>query len=242
MKKPKEERKPFPKLLYVVIALICVIGLLIGFVYLLTANKIIDSEWLSSKGTIGDAINGMTAPIITLISAGLIFYSFLAQIEANRTQSESNKMIQAQWEFDTYYKLYNAIVEAFENNLFATARMPGGLGSGGGIVTKEYKGVGYLMYVANRARAKNINDVKEYLIEIRFIVEDLIFLLEYLDNSKISHKKYLTDKLIRFYNAFLKNGLIEIAGSLSMIQETDIDFLKKHSDLQQAIKKERKYE
>src|SRR3954467_2811058 len=40
-------------------------------------------------GTIGDAFNGMTGPFIALLSAILVYQSFVAQTKANQKQTEA---------------------------------------------------------------------------------------------------------------------------------------------------------
>lgn len=63
---------------------------------------------LSSRGTIGDAINGMTAPIIGSVGALLIFISFREQVRANKLQFEG---LNRQRELDLVYKFYAELKE-----------------------------------------------------------------------------------------------------------------------------------
>ena len=44
-----------------------------------------------------------------------LFYSFLAQIEANRLQLRANGLIQSQWQFDSYTKIFNDIQSEISN-------------------------------------------------------------------------------------------------------------------------------
>lgn len=67
------------------------------------------SIWdLHEKGAIGDAINGMTAPIIGTVGAILIFISFQEQVKANRLQFDA---LRTQRELDIVYRLYTELKE-----------------------------------------------------------------------------------------------------------------------------------
>lgn len=99
----KVENSIYPKLKVVILCAIGVILLLFGAVFLFTQNSFITCYSISSsKAEIGDAINGITAPITALIGAGLVFYSFLAQVDAN-------KLIQSQWQYDSFTKAFSDI-------------------------------------------------------------------------------------------------------------------------------------
>src|SRR5690349_7913347 len=87
-----------------VVAYICAIALLLLAVFVFTRPALLDVYNLKDQGTLGDAINGLTAPIIGLITAGLLFYSFKAQIEANN-------LLRSQNHFDTYTKLFKQLEE-----------------------------------------------------------------------------------------------------------------------------------
>ncbi|WP_074406653.1 hypothetical protein [Aquimarina megaterium] len=73
--------------------------LLVSSVYLFTRPAIFSSFVLLEKGEIGDTIGGITAPITNIIGAVLVYWSFKAQIDANKKQfdilkseiNESNK-------------------------------------------------------------------------------------------------------------------------------------------------------
>ena len=77
--------------------------------------------WLNFTGTgqIGDTIGGITAPIIGLIGAVLIFISFLAQIEANKIQNQAiqNEILRNRDEknMDLVLTLYREWRDDFEN-------------------------------------------------------------------------------------------------------------------------------
>ena len=73
-----------------------IIGLLIVAVFLpLYVYLISFKDWvfdLSDKGVIGDAIGGITAPIIGIIGAVLIYLTFRSQVKANIFLSNQNEL------------------------------------------------------------------------------------------------------------------------------------------------------
>jgi len=59
--------------------------------WIFTRPALIDNFDFSTSGQIGDTIGGITAPIISLIGAVLVYLSFRAQIEANNNQEKALK-------------------------------------------------------------------------------------------------------------------------------------------------------
>jgi len=69
--------------------LILGIGLVFFSVYIFTRPALFDVWDFSNTGQIGDTIGGITAPIINLVGAYLVYISFQAQINANKIQSDA---------------------------------------------------------------------------------------------------------------------------------------------------------
>ncbi|MCF6129058.1 hypothetical protein L1S35_05185 [Flavobacterium sp. AS60] len=67
------------------------IGVLLIFIslYLFTRPAFLSSFDFSSTGQVGDTIGGISAPILNLIGAYLVYISFQAQLEANRIQAKA---------------------------------------------------------------------------------------------------------------------------------------------------------
>jgi hypothetical protein len=66
-------------------------------------------------GTLGDAFNGLSAPFIALLSAGLLYYSFKQQILANERQYEANELLKTQWFFELHLRKFRDLKSSFEN-------------------------------------------------------------------------------------------------------------------------------
>ncbi|TRW22421.1 hypothetical protein FMM05_18125 [Flavobacterium zepuense] len=66
-----------------------IVILLFLWVFLLTRNFSFESFDFTATGQIGDTIGGLTAPIIGLFGAILVYVSFQAQLKANRMQFDA---------------------------------------------------------------------------------------------------------------------------------------------------------
>lgn len=72
------------------VGLIFIVSFLVAYVYFVSYR-----DWLfdlSKKGSIGDAIGGITAPIVGIIGALLIYLSFRSQVQANRLLANQNNL------------------------------------------------------------------------------------------------------------------------------------------------------
>jgi hypothetical protein len=69
-----------------ILLILGIILILFASVYIFTRHSFIKSFDFSKTGQIGDTIGGITAPIINLIGAILVYLSFKAQVRANRIQ------------------------------------------------------------------------------------------------------------------------------------------------------------
>jgi len=71
--------------------LILTFGIFLIFIslYIFTRPAIFKSWNFANTGQIGDTIGGITAPIINLIGAFLVYISFQTQINANRIQAQA---------------------------------------------------------------------------------------------------------------------------------------------------------
>lgn len=200
---------PSKKTLFILIgASICMLFLA---VFLFTRPSFTAAFDLTNKGTIGDAINGITGPIIALISAGLLFYSFQAQLEANKHQLKANEMLKSQWEFDTYLKLYGEIEKVYEEKFRTTVML-------GGVVDKEYVGWAYLeffasnmeTYLSDTDKSKAQTFVWGHLNPIEFVLEDLVVLILYVRSSNLPQKQFFLHRVDRFYTSKLEVPLTKV--------------------------------
>jgi hypothetical protein len=79
------EKNP-PKNKTNLLLLIGIVLILVASVYMFTRPALWSSWDFTQTGQIGDTIGGITAPIINLLGAVLVYFSFQAQVKANQIQ------------------------------------------------------------------------------------------------------------------------------------------------------------
>jgi hypothetical protein len=217
-----KDETPYPKPITVTLFAIGIVLLLFSAVYIFTRNSFISGFNISSsKGEIGDAVNGITAPITSLIGAGLIFYSFLAQLEANKLQLKANALIQSQWQFDSFTKTFNDVQTEISNlkytldsNAVYLADNPEiaihGIGEEASL--SLYHGSEAIIVFSknfeNHIGQKSIGIMND----IAFILEELCGLINDIENSNMveERKKSLFFRINRLYVAKLQAHLSDI--------------------------------
>ena len=112
----KEEKINYP---LIVLGLIGFGLILIVVVYTLTREAHSTTFDYTNTGQIGDTIGGITAPFIGLLGAGLVFISFLKQVEANKIQKraidEEIERSRNERNFNTYLGIVKDLKDDFEN-------------------------------------------------------------------------------------------------------------------------------
>jgi len=83
-----------------------VVLLIIAFVVVITTPAIFSVFDLSKKAALGDALNGLTAPVVGLVGAFLVYLSFREQQEANRIQAQA---LQVQRRLDFIFRSYEEL-------------------------------------------------------------------------------------------------------------------------------------
>ena len=139
---------------------------------------------IQNKGSLGDAMNGLSAPIITLGSAILIYYTF-------REQNRANKLLSSQNQFDTFFKLY-AEIETGVNNLELIDledEEPEAIG---------YYGAGSVEYFAANVLKFKDKHKDTYLNKLSLVCEDIILLYHHTQDSQLADKAYFIGRLNTF--------------------------------------------
>jgi hypothetical protein len=83
--------------------------------------NLIEGFDLREKGQLGDAVNGLSAPVISFFSAILIYITFKQQVKANRLQTIISERISEQWEFDAILKVFKEIQDEFNTIKYTTS-------------------------------------------------------------------------------------------------------------------------
>jgi hypothetical protein len=141
---------------------------------------------LTDKGTIGDAIGGITAPIIGIIGAMLVYLSFRAQVKANQLLSNQNE-----------FRLLTDLLNELKKDSFFIND-----GRNWGTI---HKATPYLAYL----KKGNIAAVPSvFKRKLMFVFNDYIFLSNRIISSEKLEKKdkdALINTLENIYDCYLDN-------------------------------------
>ena len=208
-----------------ILFLIIGIGLIFFSVYIFTRPALSDVWDFSDTGQIGDTIGGITAPIINLIGAFLVYISFQAQIDANKIQSDAlnNEKLERNRE-SAFEKQYNQLLTIKSNltDLEFVVKIDGVNipdGSRTQPVYHVFKGVNAIQESLLRLEAKKEEDSYynvKYMLEkyntygtflsFQFILSSILEFIEQVESNitNIDDKKYLLSSIKTFYTIYLK--------------------------------------
>lgn len=173
--------------------------ILFASVYIFTRPSFNSQFDLSNKGEIGDTIGGITAPIINLIGAILVYISFQAQINANKIQYKLlNKEIENQ-RYDRNFSVALDLINSIKGDLNL-------------LKFKEYQGLSAINLYANTI--KNTSTEKQFAShtgepiyhEWKFLIHEIDLILNHINNSELreNEKEKLEEITKQYYITRLK--------------------------------------
>lgn len=176
-----------------------------SLLFFLVVGLIIKFEKID-KGTTGDSFNGLVGPFIALLSAILVYRSFVAQTEANQRQTEAtmdqietNKIIQSQWMYETYLSLFNDVKTSY-NNIKVTVHIMGAQEvcySGEGAIKQYSEG----SEIFEHEKDKLEKDLESVLRIMNYFFQKLTII-------EIQEKDILLYMVIEFYQTYMQEALI----------------------------------
>lgn len=181
--------------------------------------------YLGDKGTLGDAVNGLSAPFISFFSAILIYITF-------REQNKANKLLQSQWQIDTFLKVFDDMNEKLKK-IYVKAQ-DGTYEEGGDLIENEYKGLQIADYIA-MIHSTYTKSVPPELIEFIYIIDDLTFLCDLVNESPPNRKEFMKQKVIRFYFSGFHSALHRLKKNLPKDKRPYQPFWKATERLQQQL-------
>ncbi|GEC77941.1 hypothetical protein [Flavobacterium aquatile] len=225
-----------------IIYLLLGIVLLFTSVYLFTRPAIFSDFDLTKTGPIGDTIGGITAPLINLIGAYLVYISFKAQVSANKIQLDTLSTERIRYERENNFQMqvnhFNEIKNAVNNLEFIidsktiydfsgerTYRDP-----------VNYKGINALNEFTKRLNRYNfrdeIYDLYGMLLNFEFILLTINELLENVDRQIlfVEDKKYFFKNINIYFDSFILPFAITISKS-DRLENYDIDKIENLTNL-----------
>jgi hypothetical protein len=100
----------------IILRIIAILAFVSAWVYVLTRPALIDGFNFSDTGEIGDTIGGLTAPIIGIVGTLLVYYSFQAQLKANKLQYKALVDERKRFETTRWLDTAQARLSIIENN------------------------------------------------------------------------------------------------------------------------------
>lgn len=200
-----------------------IIIILFGAVWAFTRPAPSWSISLANKpGEIGDAINGMTAPITSIIGSFLIYLSLSAQVNAN-------SLIQSQWTYDTFVRVFNDIQNEYSNLKYTSSEQAR---SGAPLENVIYHGSEALTNFVIHIRRHLSQPQIGILNDLSFMLEDLTAVIHEVDESDlpIDRKRFILERIDRFFTAKIqiptnqiKSGLESAPNNIYNYQISTID-------------------
>ncbi len=175
--------------------------------FVLLGVKIVSGKYwfesynLSEKGGLGDAVNGLSAPFISFFSSILIYITF-------KEQNKANKLLQTQWQLDTFLKIFNEMIEKTDKLYIKSIHTD----SNDSIIIREYRGIDICYHIKIEPLG---NTIPKDLGDLIYIIDDLIILCEIANESPQNKKIFMSQKIFRFYHSGLHNGIGHLYNKLS---------------------------
>lgn len=216
------------------------------YLYVLTRPAIFGSLDFSKTGQIGDTIGGITAPLINLIGALLVFYSFKAQTKANKIQLDAIKTEKNnnkhKGEFEKCMLTYEEIKKQLSLVEFTVTRKADGSVVPAAYFT--YRGLNaineYVLRLREKPSIHPFLKTEEYntfgvFLTFKFIMTSIFDLIKRVQTNvqKQDDRDYLLREIAIFYNGFLKKFAAEIVNDSNQ----DGDLIKELSEVKLNIEK-----
>ncbi|MBU2997798.1 hypothetical protein KO500_15215 [Cellulophaga baltica] len=185
-------------LLFILLVTFCLIGVII-----FTTDAYTDRFKFGKPNEIGDTIGGITAPIINIVSAILIYSTIKLQIKTNKVQFDRiSEQIQNQ-EKERTFTIYNNELNNIENYYKNLTYNDNKSSSAISVSIKHLK----LATNSQRNFGDNFNSINN-IIEARiYILTNLSSIIEAIENKEFHKSEFdlLNQKVIRFYDTHLKS-------------------------------------
>ena len=207
-------------------------------IYLFTRPVIFSQFDLTATGQIGDTIGGISAPLINLIGAYLVYISFKTQLQANKIQIQALNDEKDRFNVDNIFQKqsahFNDIKSTLNNLEFVVELFPvyDRTGKATYFAPLNFKGLNALNEFTNRLILKRNYTSQTYevfgmLLHYQFMLMSIIELIDNV-NKRVedeADKIYLLKNIRLFYDSFLKPFAIKMEKNEINISE-DISQIK----------------
>jgi hypothetical protein len=197
--------------------------------FLATRPNFISAFDFSDTGNIGDTIGGITAPIINIIGAYLVYISFMAQIKANKIQfdmlKDERQNRELERNFEITLNLFLNLKEDFSKLRYNQYTSSGAINS-------------FINELKNRPK-EELNNItaKNLFNDFYFLINHYYLILHRIDKIKMNpgEKRQLFMILNIFYSTNLKYPCNKLTETFSKY-----DIHKSYSSFFSAIEEDHK--
>lgn len=202
----KQELQSLIKKLYLFIKIHGTAFIVVGSLTLFLVVGLLIKYDAFDKGTTGDSFNGLIGPFIALLSAILVYRSFLAQTESNNRQTQAtedqiitNKTLQSQWRYETYLSLFNDVKLMYNgiNCKVELIELSSTQYTGEAAIKKYAEG----FYISKDDKSKLEKDLESVLRVLNYFFQKLKI-------SDIQEKDIMLYIVIEFYQTYMQEALI----------------------------------
>lgn len=208
------------------IYLLGVVSVLFLAVFLFTRTAIWPAFDLSKTSSIGDTIGGISAPVIGLISAYLIYTSFLVQVEAN-------KLLITEKNFNILFELYKELITDFDQlAYYRSFKNRETIFKGGAALHSYFSDVKNYEYATY--------EMKDFEQNCDYVLSSLLLLLQKISqaNADEQDRLLILNKMQLFYNSYLHSFIDQVIDlSSSDYEKVRPEFIAKVKDVKNAFQK-----
>lgn len=185
--------------------------------YIFTRPAYFESWDFSNTGQIGDTIGGITAPIINLLGALLVYISFQEQVKANKIQMTAleNEKNNNSYErkFNNYTRLYESIKNHLDSLEFivqpkSSSNPDGSINTPNHIIYKGLNALNeYVLRIENPKHYIENYETNGMFLNFQYLIKSLLELGEIieLNINDTNDKKFLEQNIKLMYKIFLRN-------------------------------------
>lgn len=195
--------------------------LFIGIILVVLAPYILTRDFgiisFDETGQIGDTIGGITAPIVNLIGAVLVYFAFLVQLDANNLIFQQIKDEKDEQKINQNRSYVFEIFKLLKDELYSFSIMEEkrlGWNDNERYVMVEYKGLQAIdKMLSNLMHDHEGFGTESYkLKEFQNIIELFKKFLSILDETELNHldKKYFLESIEYMYSSKIKASIDEL--------------------------------
>ena len=226
--------------------MLLIVGVAVVFIMPLILTRPALFEWMGLSGKsseIGDAIGGITAPFISLISIILVYKSFKKQIDANDIQKDALKQEVIQNRLKNQSDALDALLREIKDEFYKLRykrRTP---------VSQLIPPAAEGIYEGEESLEKYAEDIKQFgdriatdTVDFGHSIRYLVLLTEILQSQLLESiipmegKRYFAKKFLSFYEAKIQFHIKSLNADAKQLAGARSNLTQLHEDTEQLLR------